>query len=212
MYFGIGWHKTATTSLTEAFNILGLKARHHPYEMYAEHAEGARTFKAFEDNDFVCDAIIHVLFREMDKQYPDSKFILTTRPAQGWLSSVQQHFANGHAVREDLGGASSWDLNNEARHVHAIHEMMYGRRTFDAETMAQRYKAHNADVLEHFKDRPEDFLVMDIEDAQSFNWERLCAFIGEPVPAHVFPHLRKAADSRQHFSFGKPERPAFIAQ
>lgn len=99
MYFGIGWHKTATTSLTEAFNMLGIKGHHHPYSMYAEFMNGAEKFKAFEDNEFVCDAIIHVIYPELDKHYPGSKFILTTRPVGSWLESVRTHFEKGQTAR-----------------------------------------------------------------------------------------------------------------
>ena len=210
MYFGIGWHKTGTTSLTESFNLLGLKARHHPFEMYPEYMAGAKQFGAFQDNDFVCDAIIHTIYPALDRNYPGSKFILTTRPLEKWLPSVKQHFDKGHAPREDLGGRSWWDYNNDARHVHAIHEMMYGRRTFDAETMAGRYMRHEAEALEYFKDRPDDLLVVDIEDRNSFAWERLCAFVDRPAPASDMPHLRKSGESEKYFSFGKAGISAFI--
>lgn len=210
MYFGIGWHKTGTTSLTESFNLLGLKARHHPYEMYAEYASGAKQFESFGDNDFVCDAIIHTIYPELDRNYPDSKFILTRRPVDKWLSSVQQHFAKGHAPREDLGGQSWWDYNDEARHVHGIHEMMYGQRTFDAQTMASRYIRHEAETRAYFQNRPDDLLIVDIEDKNSFAWPRLCAFLGLPVHEGSIPHLRKSGESEKYFSFGNTGISAFI--
>ena len=181
MYFGIGWHKTGTTSLTEAFKLLGMKARHHPFSMYREYKAGATRFDAFEDNAFVCDAIVHVIYRELDRHYPGSKFIMTTRPLENWLESVKTHFQKGNAARDDLQGGTLWDHNNEARHVHGIHEMMYGRRTFNAAAMRDRYLQHEAGILAYFKDRADDLLVMDIENKESFNWESLCDFRLEEI-------------------------------
>ncbi len=212
MYFGIGWHKTGTTSLTEAFNLLGMKARHHPYEMYPEYMAGAQRFTAFGDNDFVCDAIIHVIYPELDQNYPDSKFILTTRAAAPWLESVRKHFEKGYAPRADLDGKSWWDYNNATRHVHPIHSMMYGRATFDEETMLARYRAHEEGVREYFKDRPDDLLILDMDTASQNGWQALCDFTSACQPKCDFPHLRKSAESKRYFSFGKPEIPAFIVK
>ena len=68
---------------------------------------------------------------------------------------------------------------------------------------------HNAEVVEYFKDRPDDLLVMDITKEDP--WPRLCAFLGEPVPSVPFPHSNSAADRgirRKYRKWGWPGRIA----
>jgi Sulfotransferase domain len=40
-------------------------------------------------------------------------------------------------------------------------------------------------VLEYFEDRPEALLTLDITAGE--NWEKLCSFLGVPVPDVEFP-------------------------
>lgn len=203
MYFGIGWHKTGTTSLTEAFSLLGVSAKHNPYLMYGEYAAGNRTFASFDDCDFVCDGIIHAIFKELDRHYLGSKFILTTRDTASWLKSVKKHFENGFAPRLELEGSCVWDEVNERRHVHGIHELMYGRRTFDPDVFARRFEDHNRLVLEYFAGRENELLSLDI-DSEDFDWEKLCAFLNLDIPDAPFPHLRKSAGSENLFNADVP--------
>lgn len=52
--------------------------------------------------------------------------------------------------------------------------------------------------MDHFKDRPDDLLVVDF--TQGAGWNELCEFLGHPVPDAPFPH---ANDKRQE-SDAKP--------
>jgi hypothetical protein len=62
-------------------------------------------------------------------------------------------------------------------------------------TYIERYERHNREVLEYFRDRPDDLLVMDIPaDA---GWDKLCVFLGRDVPDEPFPHANKASLSRR---------------
>jgi len=56
----------------------------------------------------------------------------------------------------------------------------------------QRYERHNREVRDYFKDRPEDLLELNI--TLNEGWEKLCPFLGLPVPKTAFPHSNKAAD------------------
>ena len=59
----------------------------------------------------------------------------------------------------------------------------------------ERYERHNREVLEHFRDRPDDLMVMDIPGDAT--WEKLCKFLGHAVPNEPFPHANKASLSRR---------------
>ena len=39
----------------------------------------------------------------------------------------------------------------------------------------KKYTSHNAEVLEYFKNRTNDFLVMDLSNGDG--WEKLCPFL-----------------------------------
>ena len=52
--------------------------------------------------------------------------------------------------------------------------------------------------MDHFKNRPDDLLVVDF--TQNSGWNELCAFLGHPVPDAPFPH----ANNKRHESDAKP--------
>ena len=56
----------------------------------------------------------------------------------------------------------------------------------------KRFLKHNADVMQYFKHRSRDLLVMDL--AKSHGWEMLCPFLGIDIPDIPFPHSNKASD------------------
>jgi len=41
-------------------------------------------------------------------------------------------------------------------------------------------------VMDYFKDRPDDLLIIDICSGEGF--EKLAPFLGRPLPAQPFPH------------------------
>jgi Sulfotransferase domain len=175
--FGIGFHKTGTTSLGEALRVLGYRVT----GPNAVHRKGMDTamamaitqellprFDAFQDNPWAN------LFREMDHAAPGSRFVLTTRPEEEWLRSVVGHFGpRSTPMREWVYGAGNGSpIGNEDLYL-------------------ERYRRHNREVLEHFADRPNDLLVIDI--TRGDGWEALCPFLGLDIPEEEFPHSNSAA-------------------
>ncbi len=125
-----------------------------------------------------------LLYKELDAAYPGSKFVLTIRPEDAWLKSVRDHW--DPAINP---WRSQWD---DAPFTHKLHHILYGQKTFNAEVFLSRYRRHNAEVLEYFRDRPKDLLVVDV--AKGMQWGALCAFLDRPVPSAPFPHkLRTSA-------------------
>jgi hypothetical protein len=166
--FCIGFHKTGTTSMEKALTLLGYRVTgpngvRDPdiagkvYEMAYALAE---QYDAFADNPWP------LLYREMDRRYPGSKFILTVRPADAWIRSLIFHFGERSTpMRKWIYGVGSVQGNEEVYRA--------------------RYESHNAAVREYFHDRPGDLLVLDLTDGD--NWRKLCAFLGKPVPDVPFP-------------------------
>lgn len=179
--FGIGMHKTATTSLHAAFEILGLDSAHWKSVQWArniwEEMKNQGNSPTLERHYAVSDLPLPLLFRELDAAYPGSKFILTTRDEGRWIQSVRKHWSRANDFRDTWRKADAF--------AQEIHAALYGQAHFDAKLFTARYRRHNAEVLEYFKDRPNDLLVMDMDDQAG--WLELCGFLKLPIPAADYP-------------------------
>jgi hypothetical protein len=178
--FGIGLHKTATTSLSRALSILGLDAAHWPSGSWVrdvwDEMNGQGRSLTLERHYALCDLPFPILYRQLDTAYPGSKFILTTRDERDWLRSVKRHW--DPAYNKTRGDWDKWPISNR------LHQALYGRKTFDSETMLYRYRQHNAEVREYFRNRPADLLDMNMERD---GWPELCAFLGKQIPSAPYP-------------------------
>ena len=179
--FGIGMQKTATTSLDAALKMLGFDSAHWLDGKWAvailrEMRERGRS-ETLERHYALCDLPIAILFRELDRAYPGSKFILTVRDEVDWLVSTRDHWSyERNTFRKD------WDRWPAANF---IHRATYGQTHFDAETMLSRYRRHNAEVREYFRNRPNDLLIMDM--TRGAGWKELCPFVEREIPSESYP-------------------------
>jgi hypothetical protein len=185
--FGIGLHKTGTTSLHEAFKILGFDSLHWgtgeaPLIWYEMNALGRSStleqFYALSDNP------IPLLYEKLDKAYPGSKFILTVRDELDWLASVRKLYDYKHNPTRRL-----WDVYPISNQIHTA---LYGRQDFDALVFLERYRRHNAEVRAYFKNRPHDLLVINLDES-SGKMAALCKFLNRPVPNVSYPRMNRSA-------------------
>lgn len=177
--FCIGWHKTGTTTMGEAFLLLGYTVVGARLDFAKKLLNGdtgtvieeAKKYDAFQDVPWAA------LFKELDAAYPNSKFILTTRDENKWLISAQKHFNN---------------LNIP------LHKWLYGKAVLVGNEMIylKRYREHNIEVVEYFKDRPNDFLIMSL--AKGDSWHKLCSFLNQSIPNKQFPFSNKG---KHNYSF-----------
>ncbi len=185
--FGIGLQKTATSSLHEAFKRLGFESLHwgtgeapmiwHEMNYLGQSPTMERWYA-------LSDMPIPLLFRELDRGYPGSKFILTIREEVDWLMSVKRLWDRKYNPTRHL-----WDVYPITNQLHSA---LYGRADFDALVFLQRYRRHNAEVSAYFKDRPNDLLVLDMEAGGQ--WEALCAFLNRPVPQVPYPRANRSSE------------------
>jgi hypothetical protein len=195
--FGIGMHKTATTSLNAALKILGFDAAHwqdaHWAKAIWEEMTASGRSHTLERHYALSDLPITILYERLDKAYPGSKFILTMRSEEAWIRSVRNHWDhNRNPFR------STWSTDP---FTHQVHKLVYGQKGFDAEIMLARYRRHNAEVREYFKDRPNDLLEMHMDGGDErtpqgervryprppAGWPELCAFLNRPIPDRPYP-------------------------
>ena len=176
--FCIGFHKTGTTSLAVALKQLGYRvtgpnATKDPDIATKVHDLADRLsqeYDAFQDNPWP------VLYQDMDRRWPGSKFILTERPAEAWIRSQVKDFGLRHTpMRQWIYGAGCPE-GNEAVYV-------------------ARYERHNREVRDYFRERPNDLLLLDLPSGHG--WPELCGFLGLNVPSAPFPHANKASLSRK---------------
>jgi hypothetical protein len=182
--FGIGMHKTATTSLHHALEIMGFDSWHwlsaHTAKAIWREMNNDGTSPTIDRYDALSDLPIPMLYKQLDEAYPGSKFVLTLRDEESWLDSVRRHFSDRNPWR---AGWSQDPFTNR------VHQVLYGRQDFHAGIFRERYRRHNREVFDYFRDRPGDLLVMEmgVEGARPTNWEALCKFVDAPRPLMPYP-------------------------
>ena len=175
--FGVGFHKTGTTSLAAALKRLGYRVTGPngiDDDLIAERAwplaqELVGRYDAFQDNPWP------ILFRELDAAYPESRFILTIRDTDAWVASTVRHFGRSTTPMRAWIYGVGYPEGNEA-------------------TYRTRYEQHNRDVIAHFAERPQDLLVLRVTEGEG--WEALCPFLGADVPEAPFPRENTASYRR----------------
>ncbi len=177
--FGIGAHKTGTTSLARALAMLGFPASHwiHHRELLRAISRGNFRFDLLRGYRAALDLPIPTVFRELDAAFPGSRFILTLREPARWLRSLRTR-EEWHGMRDPIP-------------LHPAEAHFYGFDTFDPARCLARVEEHNAAVRAHFADRPAQLLELDI--AAGDGWETLCPFLGVPAPDVPFPHENSAS-------------------
>ena len=170
--FGIGFHKTGTKTLAAALRTLGYRVTGPNGVKDPDIANNALEmcfslvgqFDAFQDNPWP------VMYKTLDRAYPQSKFVLTVRPTDEWIASVVDYFGRKETpMRKWIYGAGS-PLGNEQAYI-------------------DTYERHTAEVLDHFRARPGSLLMLRVTEGDT--WATLCSFLGKAIPAVDFPHENK---------------------
>ena len=181
MIFGIGLSRTGGTSLTVALRKLGYRSYHHidfRYLYFLVDNDLNLKYSYLEKFDAMIDlpAVLH--YKELDKIFPDAKFILTIRKdKKKWLSSIKNLHKN---VRPWLAVFP---------YVLAFDKQVWGQLEYDAKVYSKKYDSYVAEVKQHFKGRKNKLLVIDITQGEGY--EKLCPFLGLPTLNEKFPHKNK---------------------
>lgn len=176
--FGIGWAKTGTTTLGKCLKILGYNHQSQDLKLVDDIAKKdlSRIFAVAQFKDSFEDWPWLILYRELDLRFPGSRFILTRRNSNDWISSYKNMLLKQ--------GEASGELNT-------IRRTLYGLPfpEVTSEQLIERYERHNQDVLNYFKSRPGDLIILDWTTGDA--WPELCRFLNKPVPKLPFPHMNK---------------------
>jgi len=168
--FGIGLGRTGTKSLARSMKQLGYSVKH-----------GIRYVDDIAQYDFINDIAVSWRFDFLDYVYPGSKFILTVRDFDNWMEASQR-FSEGRGVSRERPKGKLRRLENRY--------MLFKTTFFEYDKFKIGYENFHQKVFDHFKERPEDLLVMNIVNGDG--WEKLCEFLGKEIPSWDFPHLHKS--------------------
>lgn len=189
LVFGIGMHRTGTRSLSHYLEALGYRSLHWPHWCewdLKQHlgADNDRIMKILDPLFYQYDCFTDVpfagLYRELDRRFPRGRFILTTRSPESWWRSVVRHW--------NLGPEGSRLLDPGEMIQYRLYEPADKTRISmtDERIQVEKFQRHNARVQEHFADRPEKLLVVDLGDPGKN--EKVSAFLGKPT--RPYPHVQ----------------------
>jgi len=188
---GTGLGRTGTLSMKHALEQLGFGPCHHMVEVFA-HPESVPLWIAaaqgkpdwdsiFKDYSAMVDYPGCKYWRELVAYYPDAKVLLTIRDADSWFESTQATiFAPGSLAVMPQGPLKPFFESIISAFDGHLHDRAY---------MTDYFRRHTEEVIRTVpKDR---LLVYQVGEG----WDRLCAFLGVPVPATPYP----SENSREEF-------------
>lgn len=174
--FGIGLPRTGTTSLNIALNELDINSIHFPFSLYkANDLSILNQYTAFVDTP------IPMLYQKLDQLYPNSGFILTSRPLEGWLKSMEWLLREGRYIWE---WKSIYDTYNQD---------FFGSSNFNLELYQSRYHSFHAEVFEYFKNR-DNLLVLDLN--LGYGYEEICKFLDVATLLAKYPRGNESRQAR----------------
>lgn len=195
--FGIGFNKTATTTLEKVLRDWDIRM---PKQLDQEKLladcldvpdyEKMRAF--IDDYDALQDLPFsqNTTYVACDALFPNSKFILTLRDPQAWVKSYIGYYRREFGLEDehDLSEASFLGKTQylEKNYVHRIMRRLLVEDVagapvirwdlaFDPDFLVAAYQKRNAEVLSYFAARPDDLFVLD--PSQEADTGRLAAFL-----------------------------------
>ncbi|GAA5067914.1 hypothetical protein N0B44_02365 [Roseibacterium beibuensis] len=180
--FVIGLSKTGTTTMKDMLTTLGYRVRGPSKTLLAAIRAGdmdaalpvMEAYDAFEDWPWP------LVYRKAYEVYGDrARFVLTVRRDEDtWFRSIEQH-GYGTSPLKSMKDAYG-------------HYRPFGRK---AEFTAL-YRDHTAAARAFFADKPGLFMEFCLEHGDS--WDKLCPFLGHPVPTgEPTPHRNKTAKGKR---------------
>jgi len=201
--FCIGLNKTGTTSmeliLKDFGYILGDQAEaEHLMDDWAIRdfrriVKYCETADAFQDLPFSVD----FTYQALDYAFQGSKFILTVRNnADEWYQSMIRFHSK---IMETSGLPTIDDLKNfsyrekgwnwrQLQNIFGVDES----NPYNESLFKRYYTNHNRQVMEYFKYRPSDLLVLNLANPSAMQF--LCDFLDIKYEGQLIPHLNKTRE------------------
>lgn len=197
-------NKTGTTSLSFEFQRLNIRInnQHQAERLFDEYMSGneMKLFNYCNEYTFFQDVPFSIpnVYKSLDVHFPNSKFILTIRnSADEWYESLLRF----HTITSNIpsnGNLPTADDLKKSNYIRAgwlfdVHTTIFGvseNNLYDRNILINAYNNHITDVLEYFKDRSNDLLVLNLGKDGSYN--DFTKFINVSSPFDKFPHKNKS--------------------
>jgi len=174
--FCLGLPRTATSSLAEALGRYDISTIHFPFSLY----ESGLDASVITDYTAFVDTPIPLLYQDMDKRWPNAKFILTVREKTSWLESMKW-------LRNE--GGKIW----QRRPVYdEYNKKFFGTAEFDETRLGQFYDDYHAEVHSYFSDRRDDLLTLDI--TSSSDTKELVRFLNLDADPILWPRSNQSRE------------------
>lgn len=200
--FVLSLHRSATQSTVELLRGAALRTCHWPARVagvdYQAQVEGIETqldkivrllHPVIESHDALADVPFPALYRELDAQYPGSRFIAIRRHPADWIRSVRKHC-----------GGRALDPYERVQYWSCLESRPASLDEVSDDELLQMHRRHHERMLAHFRGR-DDFLLADMP-AEDLG-ERISDFLG--VPARRFPLV----DYKRTVTVSKSDRHRF---
>jgi len=169
--FCIGYPRTGTTSTINALKKLGYKIWHYQRKYYEKTVNALETGRfcdrILNNHDAFGDIPICIIYKNLDKLYPDSKFILIKREKESWFNSMQ------------------WLLNNKERkkYPNKHNDLLWSN------IYPEMIEEHTKDVNQYFLNS-DRLLVKDISE---IGYDVLTDFLNikRNMSKSGFPHVNR---------------------
>jgi len=174
--FGIGLNKTATKSLNHCFKALGFRNQSFSLDAFELYKQGDMDslFNIIDQFDSFDDWPWPLIYKELDKHYPEARFVLTVRESpEIWYQSLCKM-----AVR--MG-----PLRDFEEHIYG-YAMPQGHK----QEHIDQYNRHNAEVRQHFAGREQKLLELCFD--QGVHMQTLTQFLELPNCDYQPPHINKS--------------------
>jgi len=197
---GAGFGRTGTLSLKLALEQLGLGRCYHMMEVMGNPGHAAQWHAAAKGEHVDWDALLDgyaaavdwpacSFWRELTKQYPHAKVLLSLRDPERWYESVSNTIY--HAMTREMPAGLPDDLYTQLEMSRdLILQRTFDGRFEDRDHAIAVYNRHNEAVKAEV---PADRLLV-FEAAQG--WEPLCTFLDRPVPDSEFPRVNSSDEFR----------------
>ncbi len=128
-------------------------------------AHNAYTQDSFSQAQVLADTPIFCDYQKLDKDFPNSQFIHLTRDPELWLPSIKQLLQRMIVNLQRTDGGFN-------PHIKRCYSAVFSPLTDDNinsdEFLLDCYTRHQQGISEHFKDRPQDLLTIDVSDEESY--------------------------------------------
>jgi hypothetical protein len=210
--FCIGYNKTGTTTLETILRIYGYNMPNQQQQEirlskstfatnYSELTSFCANYDAFQDMPF-SQGLTYVA---ADAIFPNSKFILSERPADAWYKSMCK-FHEKILNIDDVSKLTEKDVIEKFTYLYPGYSYSKKRRLlssfeynsskvhweklYDRDWYIDMYQRRNEEIKRYFMNIPEKLLVIDV--TQEKTTRKICEFLNIPIECVIgMPHSNK---------------------